>query len=238
MYTRSPTAYEALRGFGILKLPCVSSLKAFTSFNLENSGFNEERLAHARKLYDEMLKEKRSSGELEPLSEGILIYDEVKVGSKVHYHAKTGKLIGLAMTSDELGSLHDVYQTMASHHRTEKSSYILQYLWRCTMSNFDIIGPYYTAADKLKSKFLIATLFDTMYAFQLYGFKTKAVLGDGAGPNLSMAKQLTGFGSGAYGAKKKGTYEDIHEITPWFVNPFTGDKTFILMCPSHQVHNN
>ena len=235
VYTRSPAAYEALWGFGILNLPCVSSLKAFTSFNLETPGFNEERLAHARKQYDQMTKEKHIAGELTPLSEGILIFDEVKVGSKVHYHAKTGKLIGLAMTSDELGSLHDVYRSLALTHRAEKTSYILQYLWRCTSSNFDIIGPYFSAADRLKAKYILATLFDTMCVLQLFGFKTKAILGDGAGPNLSMLKHLTGFGSGAFGHKERGSHPDIHAICPFFTNPFTGEKVFTLMCPSHQV---
>ena len=235
VYTRSPAAYEALRGFGILNLPCVSSLKAFTSFNMETPGFNEERLAHARKQYDEMTKEKCSAGELTPLSEGILIFDEVKVGSKVHYHAKTGKLVGLAMTSDELGSLHDVYRSLTPDHRTEKSSYILQYLWRCTTSNFDIIGPYFTAGDRLKAKYILATLFDSMCALHLYGFKTKAILGDGAGPNLCMIKHLIGFGSGAFGHKQKGSCPDIHAIQPFFNNVFTGEKVFVFMCPSHQV---
>ena len=112
IYTRSPSAYEALRGFGILQLPGISTLKMFTSFNLENAGINEERLAYARKQYDQMVNEKQASCARVPFSEGILILDEVKVGLKVHHHAKIGKLVGLAMISDDLGSLHDVYQTL------------------------------------------------------------------------------------------------------------------------------
>ena len=183
VYTCSPAAYVGLKGFGILNLPCVQSLKKFTSFNLEKPGFSEERLAYARKQYDDMIKEKRLAGELPPLSEGFLIFDEVKVGSKVHYHANSGKLVGLAMTSDELGSLHDVYRSLDEKHRTKEISYVLQFLWRCTTSNFDIIGPYYPAGDKLKTKDILATLIDTMYAFEMYGFHTKAILGDGAGFN-------------------------------------------------------
>ncbi len=92
--------YEALRGFGILQLPGVSTLKTFTSFNSECAGFSEERLAYARQQYDALIDERRSAGGRlgrVPFSDGILIFDEVKVGLKVHYHAKTGKLIGLAM---------------------------------------------------------------------------------------------------------------------------------------------
>ena len=235
VYTRSPTAYEALKGMGILQLPSISALKAFTSFNVEQAGFSEERLSHARKQYNAMMEEKRAAKKIVPFNKGILIFDEVKVGMKVHYHAKTGTFIGFSMSSDELGSLHDVYQTLRPDHRTLKATYILQFLWRCIASDFDIIGPYFTSADQMKAKFIIAALFDTMYALQLYDFETIAVLCDGASSNLSAIKILTGFGHGAYGAKEAGTCDDIHEVKTWFTNPFTDEKVFTLICPSHQV---
>lgn len=49
----------------------------------------------------------------------------------------------------------------------------------------------------MKAKFIIATLFDTMYVLQLYDFETTAVLCDGASSNLSALKLLTGFCHGA-----------------------------------------
>ena len=60
MYSRSPAAYEALKGFGILQLPGISSLKSYSSFNMENPGitFCEERLAVARGQYQQMNDEK------------------------------------------------------------------------------------------------------------------------------------------------------------------------------------
>lgn len=70
IYTRSTTAYEALRGFGILQLPSISTLKKFTGFNLEKEGFSEERLVHARQQYDKMVDEKRVAGGVLPFSEG------------------------------------------------------------------------------------------------------------------------------------------------------------------------
>lgn len=46
-----------------------------------------------------------------------------------------------------------------------------------------------------QTKFLIATLFETMHAFQMYGFETKATVCDGASYNLAAIKMLHGFGS-------------------------------------------
>lgn len=234
IYTRS-SAYEALRGFGILQLPSVASLKCYTGFNLENTGFAEERLVFARQQYDKMMEEKRAASNVLPFSEEFLIFDEVKVGAKVHYHAKTEKFIGFAVSSDELTTLHDVFQTLLPDHRTQKAMYILQYLWRCTVSDYDIIGLYFSSAGGLSAKFILATLFETMHAFQLYGFKTKAIVCDGASPNLSSIKILTGFGHGAYGNKTPGSSGDIHDVKTWFLNPFTNEKVFTLICPSHQV---
>ena len=235
IYTRSPTAYDALRGFGILQLPGVSTLKTFSSFNIEVPGTNEERLAHAQQQYDAMVEEKSVAGISTPFYEGILIFDEVKVGAKVHYHAKTQKFIGLAMSADEVGSLHDVYQTLQPDHRTQKCSYVMQYLWRCAASNFDVLGPYYTSSGSLKAKFVLATLFETMQALHMYGFETKAIVCDGASANLSAIKLLSGFGSGTYGNKPPGSCIDIHDVQAWFLNPFTNKKVFTIICPSHQV---
>ena len=75
-------------------------------------------------------------------------------GLKIHYHAKIGKFIGIAMPYDELGSLH----TLKPGHRTQKASYVLQYLWRCTVSNFDILGSYYTSVETMKAKLILSTL--------------------------------------------------------------------------------
>ena len=41
------------------------------------------------------------------MQQGTLLQD-----SDIHYHAKTQKLIGLAMSTNELGSLHDVFKTL------------------------------------------------------------------------------------------------------------------------------
>ena len=136
------------------------------------------------------MEAKHSAKEVIPFNKGILIFDEVKLGMKVHYNAKTGIFIGLSMSSDELGSLHDVYQTLRPDHHTQKATYILQFLWRCAVSDFDITGPYFTSSDQMKAKFIIATLFDTMYVLQLYNFETAAVLCDGASSILSALKLL------------------------------------------------
>ena len=43
----------------------------------------------------------------------------------MHYHAKTDKFVGLAMNSDAMGSLHDVYQTLQPNLKVQKAPYVL-----------------------------------------------------------------------------------------------------------------
>ena len=75
---------------------------------------------------------------------------------------------------------------------------------------------------------------DAIKKFHFWGFKTSILIGDGASSNLTMFKTLTGY-SGSYGFDK--TLPDPHYVKPFFINPFSGEKLFILICPSHMVYN-
>ncbi len=86
---------------------------------------------------------------------------------------------------------------------------------------------------------LVATLYETIHALHLYGFN---IVCDGASSNMATIKQLTGFGSGPYGAQEAPIMcDDIastphsHEVKAWFLNPHTNEKVYTLICPSHQV---
>ena len=102
VYTRSPAAYDSLRSFKLLQLPCVRTLKHYVDFNLEEAGEVEKRLVDKKTEYDklvslqkERLKTKKVRRQEEnevqnceedvsiegvlPIGEGSLILDEVKV---------------------------------------------------------------------------------------------------------------------------------------------------------------
>lgn len=128
VYTRSPTAYEALKGFNILNLPSVLSLKAFTGSNLEGLGDIQKHLSELYKDYQVLIKQKKAQGARPPLGEGVLIFDEVKVAMKVSWNSRNEELVGLAMTNAEMQTLQDVYDTLTSDRKTQKASYVLQNL--------------------------------------------------------------------------------------------------------------
>lgn len=83
VYCRSPAAYDALKTFSILQLPCKSSLKDFLSESKAEPGVNEQKIAEQRFVYEAFKEQKVKEGKKKPQSKGVLIFDEVKVQSKV-----------------------------------------------------------------------------------------------------------------------------------------------------------
>ena len=77
-------------------------------------------------------------------------------------------------------------------------------MWRDLTSSYDIIGPYFTCAKTLESKFVYACIMETIKLFHFCGLKTSLMVCDGASPNLTMIKATRGH-FGAY-SFKKGTF--------------------------------
>ena len=107
IFVRSPAAYEALKDFGILGFcsyrvapPCSLMLVRF--FGASSVCLVDQVAQYV--LFKEKMK---TDGKLEPRSDGILVFDEVKVVSRLIWNSKNQRLIGLAMTSNDL---HDIYQ--------------------------------------------------------------------------------------------------------------------------------
>ena len=154
------------------------------------------------------------------------------MGLNVQWNSRTDEFIGHSMTPEEMSTLHDIYKCFDQEEKTEKTSYVLQTLWRDLTSDYDIIGPYYTSSGGLKNKFLVACVFDAMRQFQQFNFAVMAVVCDGASSNLTALKALC-HRQGAYGHDS--SLQDQHEVPVTFRNP-TGDDVFMIICPSHQVH--
>ena len=83
------------------------------------------------------------------------------------------------MSSEDLKSLHDVYDSLDTDEKCQKTSYVIQFLWRDLSSDFDAIGPYFTVSSTMESKFLHSIVTKTMLAFSQYGFSIRALVCDG-----------------------------------------------------------
>ena len=76
MFVRSPAAYEALKSFNILQLLSRSTLQSYT-------GACSESISKQVETYEALLKQCEKEGKLIPKSDGVLIFDEVKVVSRL-----------------------------------------------------------------------------------------------------------------------------------------------------------
>ena len=128
------------------------------------------------------------------------------------------------MSSDDFTCLHDVYEGLEINDKCQKTSYVIQFLWRELTSDFDVIGPYFTCPSTIETRFLHSIVTRTVLAFSQFGFGVRALLCDGASTNLSLLKLLCGHCN-----------ELDDNIKPWFSSPFDGKEVFLIVCPSHQV---
>jgi hypothetical protein len=116
----------------------------------------------------------------------------LQVGMKLLWSSRNQKFIGHAMTHDELASLSDVYVTLSPDYRKRQTNYVLQTLWRDLTSDFDVIGPHFTSDGPFSHEFLCRILMESMHQFHVCGFETVAVVSDGAAPNMTMMKEMSG----------------------------------------------
>ena len=130
IYTRSPSAYEALKSFNILQLPSRSTLQAYTGCFLHEAGASWDCISQQVEMFEKFVTECKQSGKQLPCADGVLIFDEAKVISRLMWNSRSQNVIGLAMTAEEQASLHDIYEMFKGDEKVCQTSYILQFLWR------------------------------------------------------------------------------------------------------------
>ncbi len=210
----------------------MSTLKSYVRSNKKAPGECAKRLANERRDYNIKVQEHVQAGKPNPpLSEGVLIADEVKVAAKLHWNSRDDSLVGHSMTPQELSTLQDLYLTL-DDSKAQKADYVLQTLWRDHSSRCDVVGPYYTSNGPFKAKYMLACVTDSMRQFHAFQFSVSLLILDGGSSNLTMVKLLMGV-RGVFGHKESQT--DRHQIQGYVTNPFSGKKLHIMICPSHQV---
>ena len=239
VYSRSPAAYEALKSFKILQLPSISSLQTLKGTRFHQPGINDGIKQYVKEQQDNYVKYKEEvlrRGQKEPLHEGILIFDEVKVTSKVKWSSTGQKFFGLALSYKEFGMLHDVYDDINPNQNPLPAEYNLQFLWRDLTSDFDVIGPYFSSASSYDHRFVIAAVRETMRLFHACNFLIVGLVCDGASTNLAAIKLMCVHRRGTFGTNQN--HADQHMVKPWFRNYFYPTlNVYCCICPSHQLKN-
>ena len=63
------------------------------------------------------------------MSDGAVIFDEMKVISSLIWNSQSHHLVGLVMSSQEQANLQDIIALFDPTSRLKQTSYILQFLW-------------------------------------------------------------------------------------------------------------
>ena len=114
------------------------------------------------------------------------------------WNSRRHKLLGLAMTSEDLRSLIDIYKILHDPDTNKQTSYVLQFLWRDLTSCYDIVGSYFTSYSTVEGKFIIACIFETIKLFQFHGLKTSVLYAMEELLILLQSKPVTDRHHGAY----------------------------------------
>ena len=213
IYTRSPAAYEALKEFDILKLPSKATLQSYSGSFIHEPGASARCISDQVSRYLVFKEECRRLGKQEPKGDGALIFDEVKVACQLMWNSRSHQLMGLAMTTENLASMNDVYSLLLQSNTAKQTSYILQFLWRDLTSEFDIVGPYFTCSSSVEAKFVLACILETVKLFQLHGLKTSVLVCDGGSSNIATIKASHGC-HGAYSTSKGEVQSGALDVEP------------------------
>ncbi|XP_065914376.1 uncharacterized protein [Dysidea avara] len=237
IFTRSPAAYEALKSFKILQLPSRSTLQSYTGTFLHEPGVSNQCIADQVARYVMFKAECEKQGKRKPQSDGVMIFDEVKVACQLIWNSRSHKLSGLAMTNKDMSSLNDIYRVLKEPDSPGQTSYILQFLWRDLTSSYDIVGPYFTSKESVDAQFILSCVLETVHLFQTCGLRTSLIVCDGSPANLTTIKLSHGH-SGAYSVISDTASNDVYEVKPWMVNPFNPPwLIYWMICPTHQLKN-
>lgn len=94
---------------------------------LSGPGASEESIQKQAILYKAFKDEQLDKHAHEPKGEGALIFDEVKVVSRLLWNSRSQEIIGLAMNPGDRSSLHDVYASLGDE-QPQQASYMLQFV--------------------------------------------------------------------------------------------------------------
>lgn len=102
------------------------------------------------------------------MSDGVLIFDEVKVISSLIWNSRSHHLVGLAMSPQQQASLQDIFNLFDPTLHVKQTNYVLQFLWWDLTSSFDIVGLYFISENPMTVKFIMAYVLETIKIFQVY----------------------------------------------------------------------
>lgn len=149
-------------------------------------------LWESRRAYQELFSD-------DPMCEGVLIMDEVKITGKLIFCPKSRRIVGLGTQFDQYADLLDPYAYLDCQSQNRPAEHILQFIWRDVRRNFDVLGGRFSFPNAIEAKQLLPCLKETLVLFHRFKFGVMAVISDFGKPNVKVMEHLIAGKSGHMG---------------------------------------
>ena len=105
----------------------------------------------------------------------MLVFDEVKVVSRLMWirNSRNQQIIGLAMSPDDMSSLHDIYMTYDEDTKTEQTSYVLQFCGETSHPNLISLGHSSLQVEVLRANLPLLVFLKQLNCFSCMGLKPR-----------------------------------------------------------------
>ena len=134
-----------------MQLPSKSTLQSYTGAFLHEAGACAESIIRQVDQYRTFQQSFQDQSGAVPLSDGVVILDEVKVISSPQKQA----------------NLQDIFAIFDPTSRIKQANYFLQFLWQDLTSSFDIMGAYFTSENPMTAKYVMACVLEMVKFFQV-----------------------------------------------------------------------
>ena len=155
VYVRSPAAYEVLKSFKILQLPSKLTLQSYTGAFLHEAGVCAESIVRQVDQYRTFQQSFQDQSGAVPLSDGAVIFDEVKAISSLIWKSRSHHLVGLAMSPQEQANLQDIFAIIDPTSRISKLIIFYSFCGGTSPQN------------PMTAKYVMACVLETVKLFQV-----------------------------------------------------------------------
>jgi len=161
-------------------------------------------------------------GKIKPLGHGCLGFDEVVTRFGFSFNARDNSLRGGVAKTTDRHCLDDVYAWCKDHSRA-KCKYVMQSMWRCLDTAYDLIGPMMCSEKPLDYLQIDQFFWRSVAQLHHAGFETHLAVCDGASYNLKFIVYNCGLVAGT--------------MDPSCLNPYTETSIVFRFDGPHMLKN-
>ena len=207
----SSSAYHALRSSGFLKLPSERTLRDYTHYFVNKTGFMDE--------VDEQLLSEIPASLPASRRSVVLLIDEMKVREGLVYNKYSGEIIGFT----KLGDINDDLLRLENENEQEVAKQILVLMVRGIM--FRLVFPYaHFGTRGVTADLLFPIVWEAIRRLEARGLKVLCITADGASSNRKFFRMH-------HAKKDPGTY--FYKAR----NPYSSDNRWVYFVsdPPHLI---